>query len=230
MWKEGDNYQTGYLHTLKDLQFQNDLMSKLKSTFELNGGRSNRNYENSNLQSKNDSFENQQLLTSKLTDLVEGPVLSKADQGGSLESHWSGLQSVQPRDFNRNELLPHKSIEFNSDKKPVRNQKRSSNESHSGSSVSSHIALNLPMSHNSSSNTVTPLNAQNLLTINSMNVNTSAKSSGIVNCSTDGQEEPLDLQSPETKTLLLKKLYALKEEHQMYESDNSEEWKSPNNE
>jgi hypothetical protein len=62
-------------------------MSKLKSTFELNGGRSNRNYENSNLQSKNDSFENQQLLTSKLTDLVEGPVLSKADQGGSLESH-----------------------------------------------------------------------------------------------------------------------------------------------
>lgn len=45
----------------------------------------------------------------------------------------------------------------------------------------------------------------------------------IVGCSTGGQEEPLDLQSPETKTCLLQKLYALKEEHQMYESDNSKD-------
>ena len=59
-----------------------------------------------------------------------------------------------------------------------------------------------------------------------INYNTSAKSSGINNCSTEGQEEQLDLQCPETKTYLFQKLYALKEEHQMYESDNGEEAKS----
>ena len=36
------------------------------------------------------------------------------------------------------------------------------------------------------------------------------------------EESTFNLQSPETKTCLLQKLYALKEEHQMYESDNSE--------
>lgn len=49
-----------------------------------------------------------------------------------------------------------------------------------------------------------------------------------VGCSTEGQDEPLDLQSPETKTCLLQKLYALKEEHQMYESDNSKDDKVDN--
>jgi hypothetical protein len=79
-----------------------------------------------------------------------------------------------------------------------------------------------------SSSTLTPHNITNFQYMPNINIHTSAKSSSIINCSTDGQEEACDLQSPETKTCLLQKLYALKEEHQMYESDNSdEEEKSP---
>lgn len=72
----------------------------------------------------------------------------------------------------------------------------------------------------SSSNTPINLNFQGVPNIT---VNYSVKSSGIVNCSTEGVEDTLDLECPETKTCLLKKLYALKEEHQMYESDNCDE-------
>jgi Ni,Fe-hydrogenase I large subunit len=128
------------------------------------------------------SFENQELLVSKLANLQE---------------YHSGTQSFK-----------------NSGKKPSKIKKCQmfSNSSWFGSSGEK----------SPSSSVTTPVNAINFQNIQHMNFNTSAKSSGLINCSTEGQEEALDLQSPETKTCLFKRLYALKEEHQMYESDNNE--------
>jgi len=97
----------------------------------------------------------------------------------------------------------------------IKNKIRSSNLSCSSGFISSG-------DKSPSSAVLTPVNAINFQGIQILNFNISAKSSGLVNCSTEGQEEPLDLQCPETKTFLFQRLYALKEEHQMYESDNSE--------
>ncbi|CAI2360989.1 unnamed protein product [Moneuplotes crassus] len=228
-----------------DRQFQNNLRKKLLkvqergdtdqpgikvsgSLFRQNINQSRkikRNCHTSYLRSKNDSLNdtgNEGMLKSKLEHLKAvqnqeeckyGLVDSKETQEllasklADLEEYRSAKQSIE-----------------NSDKKRAHNKQRSSNFSYSSGFLSSG-------DKSPSSSILTPVNAINFQNVLNLNNNNSAKSSGYDNCSTDGPEDPGDFQYPETNTKfsmhkLFQKLYALKEEHQMYESDNSEEGKS----
>jgi len=203
----------------RDTQSDPTVIFKLiKNTFRFKGRQSHRNCWSSTIRSKNDSF-NEEEKTNGLKsrfDRLEAIVDnedSKFNQVTSLETQEllaSKLADLEDYHSCMN------SVKYHSGRKSVKRQDRSSNMSYSSYPVSSG-----DKSPNSS--VVTPQNAVNFQGIQTLHINCSAKSSGIVNCSTEGQEESLDLQSPETKTCLFKKLYALKEEHQMYESDNGEE-------
>lgn len=114
------------------------------------------------------------------------------------ESKYGGVMSVENQELlasklaNLEEYHSGNQSNKNSGKKPskAKNCQILSNSSGFGSSGDK----------SPSSSVITPVNAINFQSIQHINFNTSAKSSGLNNCSTEGQEEPLDLQSPETKT------------------------------
>lgn len=203
--------------TWKDVKYDKTIIFKhAKHQFKFKGLKNTRNWSSSHIRSKNDSFNEEEKASFKSRfdrlESIKDSEEHKYDQITSLETQellMSKLANLEMYNSGK------QSVEHGSDKKPVKPSNCSANFSYS-SGMGSSVEKSPSSSH-------TPVNMVNFQNLSNVNINTSAKSSGIVNCSTEGQEEPLDLQSPETKTCLLQKLYALKEEHQMYESDNSDE-------